>query len=287
MRLMTIAKAAGILSWIGTRIGKPPGWERLVRMLLPPDQYARLPESCVVRDGIVFIVQPSVQLGWHVALFGSYEPELREIFRAVLPPGGVGLDIGANVGWHTLLMASLVGDQGRVLAAEPNPSIRTRLLDHLDINRLRQVDVIPFVIADCEGVVEFFAPGADDAASASGHVLRPEASIRGTMQLETRRLDTIASESQIKRLDLIKIDVEGFEWPVLQGGEQTIAKFRPHIVFEYDAAYTSRGGGDPNSITDFFRSHRYRLFAIGRVFAEAVELENWPNCANIWAVPLH
>src|SRR5262249_51089477 len=153
-------------------------------------------------------------------------------------------------------------------------------------NRFRQVDVIPFVVADCEGVVEFFAPEADDAASASGHVLRSEASTCGTMQLQARRLDTIASESQIERLDLIKIDVEGFEWPVLQGGEQTIAKFRPHIVFEYDAAYASRGGGHPNSIIDFFRSHRYRLFAIGRIFAETVEFDNWPSCANIWAVPL-
>ena len=61
---------------------------------------------------------------------------------------------------------------------------------------------------------------------------------------------------------MIKIDVEGFEWPVFRGGEETIAKFRPHIIFEYDHKSGSRGGGTPELISEFFRAQRYRLFAI-------------------------
>src|SRR6266404_5658147 len=97
-----------ILSWIGNRIGKPPGWERIVRMFVSPEKCRGWPEVCLVRDGAVFLAQPGVPVGWHVVFFGTYEPELREIFRAVLPTGGVAIDIGANVGWHTLLMARLV-----------------------------------------------------------------------------------------------------------------------------------------------------------------------------------
>ena len=282
-----MSKSIKFLSWIGSGIGKPPGWERVVRMFVSPEKCRGIGELCMVRDGVVFQAQPWVPIGWHVALFGTYEPELRAIFQAVLPTGGVALDIGANVGWHTLLMASLVGDDGRVLAAEANPSVRVHLHNNLKLNRFGQVEVIPYAIADAEGTVEFYGPDADDADSGNGHVVTDGVEReRGIIRVETRRLDTIVYTTQIERLDLIKIDVEGFEWPVLQGGENTIVKFRPHIIFEYDAAYSSRGKGDLRAMAEFFRTHRYRLFAIGRTWAEAVDLENWPDCANIWATPV-
>src|ERR1700722_1370379 len=105
-------KIIHILSWIGNRIGKPPGWERVVRLLASPEKCKSMPDLFLIRDGLVFVTQPGVPIGWHIAFFGTYEPELREILRAVLPTGGVAIDVGANVGWHTLLMAQLVGEGG-------------------------------------------------------------------------------------------------------------------------------------------------------------------------------
>jgi FkbM family methyltransferase len=280
-------KSTEILAWIGQRIGKPPGWERVVRMFASPAKCHDMGEICVAKEGVVFIAQPAVPLGWHIAFFGTYEPELREIFRAVLPVGGVALDVGANVGWHTLLMAKLVGADGRVLAAEANPSVRKRLAENLGINRFRHVDVIPYAIADTEGTVEFFGPEAGDASSGDGHVVSADMSARsGVIQVETRRIDALDAVAQIQRLDLIKIDVEGYEWPVLLGAEQTIAKFRPHIVFEFNQNYVARGGGTIQSYAEFFQRHRYRLFAIGRNWADAMDQANWRQCADIWAVPL-
>lgn len=280
-------KAIDILSWIGNRIGKPPGWERLVRIVASPEMCAGMSEICVARDGVVFLAQPSVLVGWHVAFFGSYEPELREIFRSILRPGRVAFDVGANVGWHTLLMANLVGENGRVLAFEANPSVCDRLHENLNINHFRQVEVVPYAVADFEGTVEFHGPESDDASSGSGHIITNGGKVdQNIIRVETRRLDSVASTARIERLDLIKIDVEGFEWPVLRGGQQTIAKFRPHIIFEYNAEYVSRSGTDPKAIAEFFRTHRYRLFAIKRTWAELIELSNWPACADIWAVPL-
>jgi len=280
-------KSFSVLSRIGNQIGKPPGWERIVRMFAPPEKCADLGELCIVRDGVVFVAKPATFIGWSVAFFGTYEPELREIFRAVLLTGGVAVDVGANVGWHTLLMARLVGDEGRVLAAEANPSVRGRLHNNLKLNRFTQVEVIPFAIADTEGIVDFYDPEADNSDPGNGHVVADGAPPkRETIRVETRRLDTIVSMANVERLDLIKIDVEGFEWPVLKGGEQSIAKFRPHIIFEYNAEYTSRGRADPCVIAEFFHRQRYRLFAIRRNWAESVGPENWPDNAEIWATPL-
>lgn len=280
-------KMVEILAWIGIRIGKPPGWERVVRMFISPEKCRSMREICVARDGMVFFAQPAVPIGWHVAFFGTYEPELREIFRTVLPAGGVALDVGANVGWHTLLMARLVGPGGRVIAAEPNPSVRKRLEDNLNVNGFRQVQVVPCAIADTEGTVEFFGPEADDPRSGDSHVVTGTATEkRGVIRVETRRLDAIVSEARIERVDLIKIDVEGFEWPVLRGAAETIAEFRPHIVFEYNAEYCSRGAGNPPMLWDFFQTNRYRLFATGRAWAVEIDLSSWPQCSDIWAVPV-
>lgn len=279
-------RTAELLAWIGQRIGKPPGWERVVRFFAPPEKCGAMREICVARDGFLFVAQPAVPLGWHIAFFGTYEPEVRDVFRAVLPAGGVAVDVGANVGWHTVLMGSLVGSGGRVLAAEPNPSVRARLEDNVRLNRFRHVEVLPYAIADAEGALEFFGPDACDPWSGNGYVAqgapigRPD-----TIRVEARRVDTLLAATGVKRLDLIKIDVEGFEWRVLQGAEQSIAQFRPHIVFEYNADYAARGGGRADLFDAFFTKHGYRLFAIRRNWAEAVEPGNWPACSDIWAVP--
>jgi len=274
-----------LLAWLGNRLGKPRGFERIVRWFASPEKCSDLPELCLLRDGFVFLARPSVQVDWHVAFFGTYEPEVRKIFRTVLPLGGIALDIGANVGWHTLLMASLVGASGRVLAVEPNPALRQRLHDHLHLNRFGQVEVMPCAAADTEEMMEFYAPAANDRDSGNGHVVEHPRGHVGTIRVDSRRLDTIITAAKCERLDLIKIDVEGFEWRVLRGGEETIARFHPHIVFEYNAEYAPRGGGTPELIGEFFRTHRYRLFAIGLNWAEAIEGDHWPRSADIWAVP--
>jgi FkbM family methyltransferase len=257
-----------------------------VRWFASPEKCSDLPELCLVRDGFIFLARPGVQVDWHVLLFGSYEPEVRKIFRTVLPLGGVAVDVGANVGWHTLLMASLVGVSGRVLAIEPNPALQLRLHDHLYLNRLGHVEVISSVAADTEEMMEFYAPGLNDRNSGNGHVIERPPGDAETIRVAARRLDTIIATAKCERLDLIKIDVEGFEWRVLRGGDDSIAKFRPHIVFEYNAEYSSRGGGTPELLTDFFQMHRYRLFAIGPNWAEAIQPDHWPLCADIWAVPI-
>lgn len=274
------------LAWVGQRIGKPRGWERMVRLFASPEKCRDMHEVRVVRDGSIFLAQPSVHLGWHVKLFGTYEPELRKVFRNVLSSGAVAVDVGANVGWHTLLMARLVGEGGRVLAVEANPSVRARLVEHLDLNRLEQVEVIPYAVADREGCVAFQAPDRENPAAGDGHVVaNAEVGDRDVIHVESRTLDAICEIAHIARLDLIKIDVEGFEWPVLKGAERTIAKFRPHIVFEYIGEYSDRGGGTPHVLSTYFAKHGYRLFAVGRSRSELLTAEMWPSATNIWAVP--
>jgi FkbM family methyltransferase len=275
-----------ILSWLGNRLGKPPGFERIVRFLAPPHKCANIPQVCLSRDGCLFLTRPALPLGWHVAFFGSYEPEFREIMRSVLSVGAVAVDVGANVGWHTLLMAKLVGPGGRVVAVEPNPSVRAQLLRNVNLNRLTQVAIVACALAEAPGIVSFVAPDADDPSSASGHIVSEGNETVASIRVEASTLDALVEQKEINRVDLIKIDAEGFEWPVLQGGQQTIARFRPYIIFEFDEAYAARGPQTAALLREFFARHGYQLFSLGRNGAELIDEQAWPANANIFAAPL-
>ena len=284
-----MSKLIELLAWVGQRIGKPPGWERVVRRFASPQRFQGHADLCLVRDGFCFIAQPAVPLGWHVTMFGTYEPELRAILSSLLKPGAVAVDVGANVGWHTLLMAHRVGPTGQVLAVEANPSVRRRLADNLGINRMTQVEIVPYALAERAGQVTFFAPPGDDADSGNGHVV-PATQVTADREMlktvETRTLDAVVEAAGLSRLNVIKIDVEGYEWPVLQGARGTLARFRPHVFFEYVAEYAGRGGATPEDLMDYFTTRGYRLFALRRSWAESVNLADWPACADFWAVPL-
>lgn len=172
-----------------------------MRWFASPEKCGDLPEMCLVRDGLIFIARPGVQVDWRVFFFGTYEPEARKIFRTVLPLGGVAVDVGANVGWHTLLMASLVGSRGRVLATEPNPALRHRLHSHLCINHFSQAKIIPCAAANTERMTDFYAPAANDLDSGNGHVVEAgPAKHGGTIRVETRRMDAIVSAAGVERL---------------------------------------------------------------------------------------
>jgi len=282
-----MTKIIEVLARIGNRIGKPPGWERVVRLFVPPEKCQAIREIRVIRDGSTFLAQPAVPIGWHVTFFGSYEPEVREIFRAVLQSGGVALDVGANVGWHTLLMARLVGVNGRVLAAEANPSVRARLEANLKLNRLDCVQILPYAIADSERTLEFWGPGADNSRSGDGHVIAATAqNVHESFRVQARPLDAIVAELQVERLDLLKIDVEGYEWPVLKGAQETIARHRPHVIFEYNEEYVARGGGSAHAIYDYFMRHGYALFELGRWRKRPIKKDRWPSSCNVWAMPV-
>lgn len=250
-----------VLVTIGKVIGKPPGWERVVRAVAPPRRFAngglrqrRMPE------GYIFPLDRGTLLGWNIHFFGSYEPEVRDQFKRWLRPGDVAIDVGANVGWHTLLMANLVGPAGRVYAFEPNETTRTRLLTAIDINALTQVVVDPRAASEAPGIVGFRAPVAGDLWDGTGRLIDDRASA-GT-QIECVSLDAFAADWGIDRLALVKIDVEGWELSVLRGARRVLDALRPGLVFEYDPKYVSRCGGSGADLTRYLADRSYVVFAL-------------------------
>ena len=167
--------------------------------------------------GSKWIVGSSIHGCW----LGTYEREKRQAFERSLKSGDVLYDIGANVGFYTVLGASIVGPEGAVYAFEPMPRNLEFLRRHVAINRLANAQVIDAAVSDREGTATF-----DD----SQHPSMGSLSTSGTLTVRTVRLDDLVSSGELRPPSVLKIDVEGAEGLVLAGAVETLRAHRP-IIF--------------------------------------------------------
>lgn len=156
----------------------------------------------------------------HGCWLGSYEYAKRCAFERLVREGSVVFDIGANVGFYTLLASVLVGARGRVFAFEPLPRNLRYLKEHLEINGIRNVSVIEGAVSDCDGVVQFDeGPSNSMGRLASG----------GRLAVRSVSLDQMMRRGELPPPDCIKIDVEGGEMFVLTGARVLLRNRRPTV----------------------------------------------------------
>lgn len=210
----------------------PVSTERIVRRLAPP----RLTQGSfeVPFSRLRYQGELGSFIDWSVYFFGAYAAHelhlLDRVARNIARRRGakpVFADIGANVGNHTLFMSSRAS---RIVAFEPFPPVRSRLLDHVRINGLSHVTVLPVALGDTDGTTDFYHVSGHDNAGIGTTVQQ-----RGwsRMEVDRRRGDTLR---ELNDVDIIKVDVEGAEAAVLKGLSETLRRRRPVILMELSDA---------------------------------------------------
>ena len=167
-------------------------------------------------EGRKWIVGSSIPDYW----LGIYEAEKSALFARMIAGGRVVFDVGANVGFYTLLASELVGPAGQVVAFEPVPRNLFYLREHLRLNGVENVTVIAKAVSDRAGVDAF----TEGASSSEGHIAP-----QGSGRVETVNLDELVSSGTIAAPDYIKLDVEGAELRVLEGARSLLANKRPTV----------------------------------------------------------
>jgi FkbM family methyltransferase len=166
---------------------------------------------------------------------GMYEDGICRLLERVLRPGAVAIDIGANIGVLTVLMADLCGPTGAVHAFEPAGENFNYLMKNVAASGATNVTASRAAVTAGDGPVtiefnEAYPAGSfvDQGASAS-----PSASVSASAEkVDGVALDSYVERAGLERIDLIKIDVEGFEPAVLHGAKATLARFRPMLIVE-------------------------------------------------------
>jgi FkbM family methyltransferase len=170
-------------------------------------------------------------IGRSIDFYGEFSHEETKAFAQFLKPGMTVIDIGANIGAHTLYFAQAVGPAGRVTAFEPQPVIHRLLCANLALNDIANVRPLQMGVGQENG--RAFVPALDYAqvGNFGGVALAKQ----GTEQVTVISIDSL----ELERCDFIKVDVEGMEEDVLAGAAATIARCRPVLYVENDRPESS------------------------------------------------
>ena len=175
----------------------------------------------------IWVGTDDAAVGRHV-LADNYERDVTAVFRRVLRPGMGVVDLGANIGYFSLLSAALVGPSGSVLAVEPNPANARMLEASRALNGFGHVTVAQVAAGRDTGLLVLNASHSNGTtAPAPDDIDR----LLAAVTVPAVRLDALVPAD--RRIDLIKVDVEGAEYNALLGGRETIARCRPAIISEF------------------------------------------------------
>jgi FkbM family methyltransferase len=152
-----------------------------------------------------------------IYLFGITEPNLVHWLRRSLRRGDTFIDVGAHVGFHTLLASQLVGSSGAVVAIEASPSTYAALQRNLALNRVANVRAINMAASDHRGSLKFYRGPSDNLGSSTIYQELAKQGSQFEAEVETAPLGQILSSSELKHARVIKIDVEGAEEAVVRG----------------------------------------------------------------------
>jgi len=141
----------------------------------------------------------------------------------LLKEGMIVVDVGANIGVYTVLAAEKVGKNGKVIAIEPEPKNYQQLLKNIKLNNFQNVTPINIALADHNGIEKLYI-----SYCAGLHSLIASENTISSIKVSLKTVDKLLEELNLKKIDIIKIDTEGSELPVLRGAEKTL-KANPNM----------------------------------------------------------
>lgn len=236
----------------GSGIGKIPGLVRLYESLheLARPRRGIVPVRC--HGKTLFVDAADTGFIPYLICDGVYEPYETELFQQLIQPGMVVVDVGANVGYYTLLAADRVGPTGRVYAFEPDPDNYALLVRNVAHNRCTNVVTVPRALDSGSGVRALFLGSHNLGRHSFASDNVPD--VGGRVDVNTIGLDeffaTMADQGDGSRVGLIKIDVEGAEGLVLAGARETLVRNDTAVLLEFWPTGMRRLGSDPRALLD-------------------------------------
>ena len=219
--------------------------------------------------------------------YGSYSRDIIPVLKSTLKTADIVIDCGANVGEITLIAAKQVGPNGRVYSFEPIDTLANRLERHVSDNLFDNIEVIHEGVARERGVATMYSPvnrfgdGARNDGLAS--IFRTHSQSRPTQSVNLISLDEFAQERGLKRLDLIKIDIEGGELFALQGASELLRTFHPTLIVEVGAETSGAAGYEMSDLYRFIASFGYSMLRIGRRGnLEPVDIDDLREFQNLY-----
>ncbi len=188
---------------------------------------------------------------------GIYEPIETELVKKELKKGDTVLDIGANIGYYTLLFAKLVGENGKVFAFEPDPTNFTLLKKNIEINGYENVVLVQKAVANKNGTVRLYIKGEDNIGY---NTIYDTNDGRKSIEIESIRLDDYFKDYN-GQIDFIKMDVEGAEGAVIRGMPNLLNK-TIKIVTEFSPMLLKKFEINSKEYLNLLIKHGFKLYEL-------------------------
>lgn len=163
-------------------------------------------------------------LGMMLRTHGMFEPLQTKLFLKSVKPGDTVLDVGANVGYYTVLASKTVGPKGRVFAFEPDPRNLTLLRKNAVLNKCRNVVIVNKAVDSTKGRSSFLQDHANPGESRL-------VNNKGTIRVSTTSLDAFVKNAHVRRVDVVKMDIEGAEVAAIVGAKKTFSPRKGTTLF--------------------------------------------------------
>ncbi len=184
----------------------------------------------------------------NLSIYEKYEPRLLEVIEKEIKPGEVIVDLGANIGYYTLIFARLVGEKGRVYAFEPDPENFALLKKNVEINGYKNVVLVQKAVSNLTGKTRLYL--SDE--NVGDHQIFDSKFGRKSIEIETVSLDDYFKDEAV---DFVKIDIQGAEQAALEGATKFLQNNKPKIVTEFCPKLLNLSHGDAGKYLDILETN--------------------------------
>lgn len=182
------------------------------------------------------------------------------LLSAVVGPGDCVIDVGGNIGMFSLAARALTGPEGRIVAFEPNPKPRAKFQRHIDMNKLGNIELLPYALHETEGRATLHFPKINTGEGSLSRLDDYAPGDTESVDVEIKVADTILEALHPR---LVKLDVEGAEIGVLKGMERLANRARPVITAEYVPQHLARFGSSLADFNAFAGRFGYDIYRLG------------------------
>ena len=238
-------------------------------------QYLKFSVRKVKRDGIWYELDLSEYMEW-VIYYGLNVENRRDLY-CLVKRDMVLFDVGSNIGETLLNFAKLTGENGKVYGFEPVPYSFNKCSNNVSLNRFNNVSVSQIALSNKEETLFFQETNNNN----SGGVFMNKNNTLGSYKVEGITLDAYVERIGMTHLDLIKVDVEGFETNVLKGASETCRKFRPNLFVEVDDVNLKNQGSSASELIALITSYGYQISKIESLVSWDQPIYHY----DIYAVP--
>jgi FkbM family methyltransferase len=209
----------------------------------------------VIRNGIKLELDLSDSID-HFLYFGLIENSFTHL-KKLLKKNDVIFDIGANNGYTSLAFSQEIGENGKIFSFEPDNINYNRAKKNIELNNVKNINLLKFGIGSKTEKLKLF--NIDEYNLGMNRILKDESNSK-YQEIEVISIDDFINSNSIDKINLIKIDVEGFEKEVLLGAINTINHFKPIIFIEINNEYLKEQNTSAFEIYHFLKSLNYSIF---------------------------